>query len=107
MDGRGRQGLVKLRLPPEPELIRLRYPDREPTVSQRWKFRRALVMYYAHRVGCSHRFLADVFDLPHSRVSGILSEFDEFLITSNLTTKDAPGQCLDLDRENKPVANSP
>lgn len=45
---------------------------------KRWKFRRNLVIYVAHRSGLSQRLLADVFDLPRSRVAAILQEFRSF-----------------------------
>jgi len=43
-------------------------------VGQRWKFRRNLVIYIANQHGASQRMLADVFDLPHSRIAAILKE---------------------------------
>jgi hypothetical protein len=45
------------------------------TVGRRWKFRRNLVIYIASENGCSQRLLADVFDLPHSRIAAIVKEF--------------------------------
>jgi len=45
------------------------------SVGRRWKFRRNLVIYIASQNGVSQRLLADVFDLPHSRIAGILKEF--------------------------------
>jgi hypothetical protein len=42
---------------------------------KRWKFRRNLVIAIAHRQGVSQRLLADVFDLPRSRIAAILKEF--------------------------------
>jgi hypothetical protein len=42
------------------------------TPGQRWKLRRDLVIYLANGQGASQRMLADVFDLPHSRISAIL-----------------------------------
>ena len=44
------------------------------TVGQRWRFRRNLVIYLAYRHGASQRLLADVFDLPRSRISAIIEE---------------------------------
>lgn len=47
------------------------------TAGQRWRFRRNLVIWVAHRRGgVSQRVLADVFDLARSRVKAILDEFD-------------------------------
>ena len=45
------------------------------TAGRRWKFKRNLVIYTAHRAGLSQRWLAEVFDLPHSRVTAIVKEF--------------------------------
>jgi hypothetical protein len=45
------------------------------TVGRRWKFRRNLVIFIASRNGASQRLLADVFDLPHSRIAAIIKEF--------------------------------
>ncbi len=49
------------------------------TPGRRWRFRRDLVIYLAHRHnGLSHRFLADVFDLPRSRIAAIIRGFRKF-----------------------------
>jgi hypothetical protein len=48
------------------------------SVGKRWKFRRNAVIYVAHRNGFSQRFLADVFDLPKSRIASIIKEFGRF-----------------------------
>ena len=58
-------------------------PDTPPlppnaSVGKRWKFRRNLVIVVAHRNGLSQRLLADVFDLPRSRVAAIIKEFEVF-----------------------------
>ena len=45
------------------------------SAGKRWRFRRNLVIYVAHRGGLSQRFLADVFDLPRSRIAEIIREF--------------------------------
>ncbi len=45
------------------------------SVGRRWKFRRNLVIYVASQNGVSQRLLADVFDLPHSRIAAIIKEF--------------------------------
>ena len=47
------------------------------SVGRRWKFRRNLVIFVAHRGGVSQRLLGDVFDLPHSRIAAIIKEFRE------------------------------
>ena len=49
-------------------------PGKRTSVGQRWKFRRNLVIYIANQHGASQRMLADVFDLPHSRIAAILKE---------------------------------
>lgn len=49
---------------------------------RRWRFRRDLVIYLAHRRnGLSQRFLADVFDLPRSRIAAIIQEFRKYEAT--------------------------
>ena len=45
------------------------------SVGRRWKLRRNLVIYIASQHGASQRMLADVFDLPHSRIAAIIKEF--------------------------------
>ena len=49
-------------------------PGKRASVGQRWKFRRNLVIYIANQHGASQRMLADVFDLPHSRIAAILKD---------------------------------
>jgi hypothetical protein len=44
------------------------------TVTQRWRFRRNVVIFVAHRNGVSQRALADVFGMARSRVQAILAE---------------------------------
>ena len=47
------------------------------TPGQKWRWRRDLILYLAHeRIGISQRVLADVFDLPRSRVATIVLEMD-------------------------------
>ncbi len=48
------------------------------SVGKRWRFRRNVVIYAAHRQGISQRVLADVFDLPRSRIAAILKEISAF-----------------------------
>ncbi len=43
-------------------------PPENASVGRRWKLRRNLVIYIASQNGASQRALADVFDLPHSRM---------------------------------------
>lgn len=50
-------------------------PARELTSGRAWKFRRNLVIVIAYNAGVSQRVLADVFDLPHSRIAAIVKEF--------------------------------
>ncbi len=47
----------------------------QASAGQRWRWRRNLVIYLAYRQGLSQRFLADVFDLPRSRISEIVRDF--------------------------------
>jgi len=65
-----------------PEAPRLPAPPPLPpnaSAGRRWRFRRDLVIYLAHRRnGLSQRFLADVFDLPHSRIAAIVRDFSKF-----------------------------
>ncbi|MEO6808396.1 MAG: hypothetical protein ABI353_04720 [Isosphaeraceae bacterium] len=57
-------------------------PDASP--GKRWRFRRNLVIYLAHRRnGLSQRFLADVFDLPRSRIGDIIREFETYDVNSD------------------------
>lgn len=51
-----------------------RSPGEAVSVGRRWKLRRNLVIYIASQHGASQRMLADVFDLPHSRIAAILKE---------------------------------
>lgn len=49
------------------------------SAGRRWRFRRDLVIYLAHRRnGLSQRFLADVFDLPRSRIAAIVQKFSKY-----------------------------
>jgi hypothetical protein len=57
---------------PRPKLV---VPGPRATTKQRWRFRRDLVIYVAARQGLSQRFLADVFDLPRSRIGSIVQAF--------------------------------
>ncbi|MFO0955838.1 MAG: hypothetical protein U0800_00030 [Isosphaeraceae bacterium] len=59
---------------PRPGLL----PPEGASVGKRWRFRRNLVIYVAYRQGLSQRLLADVFDLPRSRIADIIREFREF-----------------------------
>jgi len=54
---------------PEPTL-----PD-NASIGRRWKLRRNMVIFIASQNGVSQRMLADVFDLPHSRIAAIVKEF--------------------------------
>jgi hypothetical protein len=60
-----------------PDLTRAALEIRDMTPGRRWKFRRDLVIYLAASRGASQRMLADVFDLPHSRISAILKTMRE------------------------------
>ncbi len=63
--------LSKVESPPRP----LPELPADASVGRRWKFRRNLVIYIASQHGASQRLLADVFDLPHSRIAAIVKEF--------------------------------
>jgi hypothetical protein len=41
------------------------------TVGQTWRRKRDLAIFAAHRGGCSQRLLAEVHDLPRSRIATI------------------------------------
>jgi hypothetical protein len=47
---------------------------RDAGVGKTWRFRRNLVIFAAHRSGIPQRVLADVFDLPASRICSIIKE---------------------------------
>jgi hypothetical protein len=49
-------------------------PPPDAGVTKRWRFRRNVVIFIAHAHGVSQRDLADVFDLPQSRISAIVRE---------------------------------
>jgi len=51
---------------------------RDASVGKRWRFRRNLVIYVAHRQGFSQRMLADVFDLPRSRIGEIINQLSMY-----------------------------
>ncbi len=46
------------------------------SVGKRWRFRRDLVIYISSRNRVPQRWLAEVFDLPHSRIASIVKNFD-------------------------------
>jgi transposase len=71
----GESGLPRDPLPPG--VPKLAAPSPLPpgsTPGQRWRYRRNRLIYLAHRQGLSQRFIADVFDLPRSRVGEIIKE---------------------------------
>jgi hypothetical protein len=58
-------------------------PDAPPlppdaSSGKRWRFRRNLVIYVAHRAGLSQRLLADVFDLPRSHIGSIIRDLEKY-----------------------------
>jgi hypothetical protein len=55
-------------------------PPLPPTATplQQWRFRRDLVIYVAHKCGFSQRALADVFDLPNSRIYAIVRRLRQY-----------------------------
>jgi hypothetical protein len=64
-----RRGMARAYSPPLP---------RNASVGKQWKFRRNVVIYVAYRGGVSQRVLADVFDLPRSRIASIVKEFMKY-----------------------------
>jgi hypothetical protein len=44
------------------------------SIGRRWRFRRDLVIYVSSRSGVSQRMLAEVFDLPRSRIAAIIKD---------------------------------
>jgi hypothetical protein len=50
-------------------------PPANVSVGRRWKFRRNVLIYFASQHGFPQAYLADVFDLPRSRIAAILKEF--------------------------------
>lgn len=52
-------------------------PPRKLTAGQRRRFRRNAFIAFLSRGGFSGRFLADAFDLPHSRIQKILAEMEQ------------------------------
>lgn len=59
----------------DPSLDSASAPDSKGlSVGRRWRLRRNLVIYIASQQGVSQRMLADVFDLPHSRIAAIIKE---------------------------------
>jgi hypothetical protein len=57
------------------------------SAGKRWRFRRNMVIFIAHRNGLSQRFLADVFDLPRSSVAEIINKFHEYESHLNIKTE--------------------
>jgi hypothetical protein len=70
---RGSMTIARLSLPSTPPL------PPNTSIGKRWKFRRNFVIFVAHRNGFSQRLLADVFDLPRSRIASIIKDFGKFI----------------------------
>jgi hypothetical protein len=69
---------TRIKRPTSAELLPLPTPPPLPpnaSLGRRWRFRRDLVIYISSRNGVSQRLLADVFDLPRSRVAAIIKDF--------------------------------
>ncbi len=68
---------------------------KKPTPGQRWRARRNWVIYLAGQHGFPQRFLADVFDLPHSGIAAILKEqrtkHGDPIVTASSQAEEAPG----------------
>jgi len=56
------------------------------SIGRRWRFRRDLVIYISSRNGVSQRVLADVFDLPRSRIAAIIKDFGGLCVRSDLVS---------------------
>lgn len=61
---------------PRPHSGRPKVPE-FPTPGKEWRWKRNLIICLAAHHGSSHRLLAEVFDLPHSRIAAIIKEFRE------------------------------
>lgn len=59
----------ELGLPEEPPL------PPNASAGKRWRFRRDMAIYALSHSGFSQRYIADVFDLPRSRIATILKDF--------------------------------
>ena len=70
-------------------------PPPDGCAAKRWRFRQSRVIFVAHSHGVSQRQLADVFDLPQSRISaivrGIIQQMDSDP-TSNSRTRPTEGR---------------
>jgi hypothetical protein len=76
---------------PSSELLPLPTPPPLPpnaSLGRRWRFRRDLVIYVSSRSGISQRLLADVFDLPRSRIASIIKGLDARCGQTNHITSD-------------------
>jgi hypothetical protein len=67
-------------IPPPPPL------PPNATVGMQWRFRRNFVIHVTHRGGISGRLLSDIFDLPRSRIAGIIKKFDNYNSKYNSTS---------------------
>jgi hypothetical protein len=63
-------------LAPKPDIIPPIGVSRkiDQTSAKAWRSRRDCVIYIAARAGISQRWLADVFDLPRSRIAVIIKQ---------------------------------
>jgi len=52
-------------------------PAETASAGKRWRFHRNVVIFVAALNGVSRSILADVFDLPKSRISAIIREFSD------------------------------
>lgn len=59
----------------------LRALPRDVSVGKVWRFRRNIVIFVAYREGIPQRVLADVFDLPRSRIATIIKEIKNIYIS--------------------------
>ena len=60
----------------------------DASAGKRWRWKRDLTIFVCHRAGLSQRHLADVFDLPRSRIHAILKAFRGHLTARGLEPGD-------------------
>lgn len=73
--GEGRRPIAFGRVADHSRLV----PPPDACAAKKWRFRRNMVIYVAYSHGISQRELADVFDLPQSRISAIVREISHQL----------------------------
>ena len=64
------------RVLPSADVLSATRASTKASVLSRWKQRRNLVIYVAHKSGLSQRLLADVFDIPRSSVAAAIKQYE-------------------------------